>query len=286
MTRIMTSLLAGTAVLGLTAIAQAADLGGPYRAAPQVVPAAPEPAFSGGWYLRGDVGMGLMQKGNWAESNIDSGLYAPSGWDSRKLDNVATFGVGVGYQFSDYLRGDITAQYRTNSKVTGVNSITDTWNSPSTPGSIKDRVDGKLDSVVVMANGYVDLGRFSGFTPYVGAGIGVAYNHLGQIEDYGVGSGNTGATGRYSGNSNGSLAWALHTGFAYDLTQNLKMDLGYTYMNLGEARSGELHCDTACTGGRLNIKDITSHDIHVGLRYVFSEPAPTYVPRAPIVAKY
>jgi opacity protein-like surface antigen len=284
----MTSLLAGTAIFGLSAVVHAADMGGPYRAAPQVISAAPEPAFSSGWYLRGDVGIGLMQKGSWAETTIDSGLYAPSGWDSRKLDNVAIFGVGAGYQINEYLRGDVTVQYRTRSKVSGVNSITDTWNTttPQTPGGWKDRIDGKLDSFVVMANGYADLGRFSGFTPYVGAGIGVAYNRLSQIDDYGVGTGNAGASGSYGSSSNGSFAWALHGGFAYDLTQNLKMDLGYTYMNLGEARSGDLRCGVPCSGGSLRIKDITSHDIHLGLRYVFSEPAPTYVQRTPIVAKY
>jgi opacity protein-like surface antigen len=282
MTKIMTSLLAGTAVLGLTAVVHAADMGGPYRA-PQVIQSASEPVFGGGWYLRGDIGVGFTERGAWAETNIDKpGAFAPAGWYERRIDNVGTISAGVGYQFTEYLRGDITAQYRTQANVNGVNYITQLKQADTVDG-----VKGHIDTAVVMANGYVDIGRYSGLTPYLGAGIGVAYHHVGEMKDSGIGPQNPGASGAYGSSSNGSLAWALHAGFAYDIAPNLKMDLGYTYLNLGEARSGELVCSTPCNGGRLNFKEFASNDVHIGLRYLFADPAPVRTPLpTPIVAKY
>ena len=53
-----------------------------------------------------------------------------------------------------------------------------------------------------MVNGYVDLGTWSGITPYVGAGVGFAYNKLSGFTDSGDVyhcDGVTGPSGGYFG---------------------------------------------------------------------------------------
>ena len=104
-----------------------------------------------------------------------------------------------------------------------------------------DAYQGYLKSWVFLANAYVDLGTWNCFTPFVGAGIGAAYNQLADFVDKGIGT--TGAGfGRNSGDWN--LAWALHAGVAYNVSKNLKVELAYRYLNLGSVT------DTVdCIGG-------------------------------------
>src|SRR6185437_8650685 len=51
-----------------------------------------------------------------------------------------------------------------------------------------DFYHGTVQSSVFLANGYVDLGSWYGITPFVGAGVGVAYNRFGTIFDNSVGN--------------------------------------------------------------------------------------------------
>jgi len=286
MTRIMTSLLAGTAVLGLTAVVHAADMGGPYRA-PQVIPPVSEPAFGGGWYLRGDVGVGITEKNdNWREPTIDQQAPGTAGWNGRTMSDTTFVDLGVGYQFTSYLRGDITAQYRNSVTFSGNNYI-------NSGGSyFVDHMEGRMRSVAVLANVYGDLGTYSGITPYIGAGIGAAYNIL-SATDTGAAASNMGAFGTYDEKGKWNFAWALHAGASYDVTRNLKLDVGYSFLNLGDAKTGNLNCyDSAtnktnyCNSG-FGIEKIHSHDLHVGFRWMLDSaapPPPAY--SAPIVAKY
>lgn len=285
MTRTSTHLLAGMAILGLSGVAQAADMGGPYRAPTVVQPIAE--ASSNGWYLRGDVGVGLTGSGKWSEGTIDAWNADPdftgrAGWHSRSVGDTGTVGVGVGYQFNEYLRGDITAQYRANTRISGVNYIF------ADDGNWENKVSGKLRTGVFMANAYADLGNYSGLTPYVGAGLGAAYHRL-SATDLGIGPDNDGATGRYTSAGNWQLAWALHTGLAYDLGRNLKLDVGYSYLNLGTAKTGVLKCNDPCGGTTppkgLGVKDLFSHDLHIGVRYLLN-PVERPVYAAPVVAKF
>ena len=104
-----------------------------------------------------------------------------------------------------------------------------------------DSYQGYIKSWVFLANAYVDLGTWNCFTPYVGAGVGGAYNQLVDFVDMGIGTTGVGF-GRNS--ANWSLAWALHAGISYDLSKSLKVDLAYRYLNYGSVT------DTVdCVGG-------------------------------------
>jgi opacity protein-like surface antigen len=55
----------------------------------------------------------------------------------------------------------------------------------------------------------------------------------------------------------------LMAGAAIDITSGLKLDLGYRYVNLGEART---RLDQFGVGTKL--KAIDSHEVRVGVRYM------------------
>ncbi|MBX8803520.1 porin family protein, partial [Ochrobactrum sp. MR28] len=79
-------------------------------------------------------------------------------------------GGGVGYQVTGYFRTDLTVDYLTRAKFSGSTSGVCTANNAYADCVSNDTA--KMSALSILANAYIDLGNFNGFTPYVGAGIG------------------------------------------------------------------------------------------------------------------
>lgn len=111
---------AGAASL-LTNVALAADL--PVSPPPQYYAPPPVEDF-GGWYLRGDIGMTTTS------GKLHSAIYdtLPSGTVFNQFghgfDGGMSYGVGVGYQFNNWLRADVTGEYRSKVNFTGSDFLT------------------------------------------------------------------------------------------------------------------------------------------------------------------
>ena len=101
--------LAGTAAL-LSTTAFAADLSLPPPAAPLVRPV-PVVVDSGGWYLRGDVGIGMQnfKSFDFTQTNAASGAVWPASWriDQKDIGDSAFVGFGVGYAWNNWFRFDV-----------------------------------------------------------------------------------------------------------------------------------------------------------------------------------
>src|SRR5690606_13395425 len=74
--------------------------------------------------------------------------------------------IGFGYHFTDYLRADLNLGYIPGNEASLDYAAVGTTAS----GSLSNR------AWYGMANTYVDLGTYAGFTPYIGAGLGVYRN--------------------------------------------------------------------------------------------------------------
>jgi opacity protein-like surface antigen len=270
--------IAGLLALASATTAQAADL----------LPPPPMPApveFGGGWYLRGDVGVGSLDfKGTSAvDRTSPPAAYVYDTIENSVSDQVFV-GAGIGYQFNPWLRFDATGEYRTQAE----------WRFASrdmTFGPGGYNVDsGKFSTIVGLANAYVDLGTWWGITPFVGAGVGVAHHMFGQVTDVGHGISYDGF-GSGPSHDKTNLAWALHAGLGYDVTPNLKLELAYRYLNMGDAETGVVSCLPSC-GGDLRtaykLKELESHDIKIGMRWMLGGPvAPMPAAYgAPIIRKY
>jgi opacity protein-like surface antigen len=148
-----------------------------------------------------------------------------------------------------------------------------------------------LSSTVILANAYADLGNYHGLTPYIGAGIGAAYNKMGDTYQHtSFPAFGTYADGVLGSSSKWNLAWALHTGITWDVNSRLKLEMGYSYKSLGEVGSRELRCNEA--GGVvtncnewLKLKNLASNDLRLGMRWLLNPVEPRPMP-APVVAKY
>lgn len=274
--------------VGAPCLAAAADLLPP-------PPPAPEPPieFAGAWYLRGDVGASVYTAPRYSATD---GL--TNNFFSESQSGGLFAGVGVGYQFNNFLRGDITGEYRTADLRFGSYFDFGTGNGDVT-GRNFNLTSGHYNAGVVLANGYFDLGTWYGITPFVGGGVGVAFNSFTGFTDSGITNftspfvfNQPTSPGYFRAKTTESFAWALHAGLAYDVTPNFKVELAYRYLNLGQAKTGELTCldvsSPACTTV-VKAKELEAHDIKIGLRYLIGVPVAAALPPLmpePLVRKY
>lgn len=219
----------------------------------------------GGWYLRGDIGMS-----NQRLDKLDYFRFSEPevfGFNNDgDFDSGITGQIGVGYQFNDWFRGDVTAQYRGKTKF----DAQDYYDTDGIPGGGDNGTNdytAKKSEWLFLANAYADLGTYAGITPYVGAGIGASRNTISNFRDVNVVTGG----GGYAGDeSEWNLAWALHAGVGIKATERMTIDLGYSYVDLGDAKTGTFYNNDGSTGGEsVKFKDITSHDFKLGVRYAF-----------------
>lgn len=235
--------------------------------------------FGTGWYLRGDI--------SWAREKTPVIFPDGSLGQSTKLQNGYTFGIGGGYKFNNWFRADMTYDYLKEVNVNARSANFTCYDSINPVNDINgvlvalhaqanscySRQQGRLTRHVLLANGYLDLGSWSGVTPYVGAGVGTAYGHVGANYNWYYAANDNPYTANLvypnpsplpevwldaNGNPiarpinnfgvqnhratlnrrNFNLAWAFMAGIAYDVSPNAKIDMGYRFLNLGTFGAG------------------------------------------------
>lgn len=232
-----------------------------------------------GWYLRGDVGYifdsSIGGVDYTAYSPIDD-INSPASFTSASFDPDFTWGGGFGYRFTDYFRADATVDgfWADFSGSTSSDLACDPVDPPADDTTCRSENSSEVSAISVMANGYVDLGTYVGFTPYVGGGLGMSYvswNSLndttycvdGAVDDCTI----TGAVGSTShpGESGWRFTYALMAGVAYDISKNFKLDLGYRYRNID---GGDMFgWDSANNFGDGSTDNFQTHEVKLGLRY-------------------
>lgn len=240
MGRLRTFVLSVGALAAMGAGANAAD-------APQF-PSLPPPRDSGrplpveefvsGWYLRGDIGYRFAHAGT--SSSLDN-TQVPD-VVSGKLDNAIVGGLGGGYKW-DWFRIDLTGDYGSRARYRATTA--------------SSTFSASVDSFTVMVNGYIDLGTWAGFTPYIGGGLGAA-----NLNTYSYDNPSAIAPMPSTAmpSSRWNLAWAAMGGLSYTVTHNLLLDLGYRHIDMGEARGGP--------NKDLRVKSLTGDEVRIGFRYM------------------
>lgn len=281
--------------IGVCAPAMAADMG--YAPPPVYELNNESPVQIGnGWYLRGDVGWTRERPPALApDAALSAALQEGSGWAA---------GLGAGYQFNSWFRGDLTLDYRNTLRASArsanfdcVTDVVGVNNGAGTPvgisainGECYSQQKARFQRTSLLANAYLDLGNWSGITPYVGAGAGVTYGRASGVYNWymsndnsiynpnieypdgfppnwvtGTGDATTGPTGFTFGNQNKrvnvagtkvNFTWALMAGIAVDLSRNAKVDFGYRFVNMGTFAPGAPKSD-----GQL-------HEYRIGFRYM------------------
>jgi opacity protein-like surface antigen len=288
-----------TVALGAMSAAQAAEplfgrggdpatsslFGGPPAMAPSSSFGAPPEetpvTFATNWYLRGDLGVSQDVQIGIGSATLPRGGGFPNGW---------SFGLGAGYKFNEWMRADMTLDWRAprtfNSNTASITCTTGWAPIKDAAGNIigetpitdtcKDLYRARLNNTTLLMNVYADLGNWWGLTPYVGAGIGVNYVYQKAGQNWFMSNGlpyqvttpdavNPAQIWYYNFDQQRSLssmhlAWALMAGLAYTVTPNLTVDVGARYLHLGSLTSY-----TAFAGTTKKVND--AKEIRIGFRY-------------------
>ncbi len=266
--------------------ARAADLLPP---APQLEPPPLRgPVEDSGFYLRGDVGVGINGASSLNSTFSDGSTLASLGaWDGPvNVGDSGVFDFGAGYQFNSWFRADLTFAYLSgatyNSKVfyqfTGGGSNCPVGGAATCGDNYNATVRGGL----FLANGYLDVGTWMGVTPYFGGGVGFVVYGVNGLTDVSMSQAN--AYGMAPNASGTDFAWDLTTGLAFHVTPNLLLDMSYRYVNMGAMSTGAIACNGgSATGCHYETQhfNLASNDLMLGMRWLL----PAYAPPV-VVAKY
>lgn len=252
--------------------------------APQEDPYVPVEVGTG-WYIRGDISYDLATStsGSYRTYGVASAgppvtyAYGSADYDNFDYQTGTDWSIGAGYQFNSFLRGDVTV----GNWKRGVYG-TDNDTTPCAAGFPTAVGCRSIDTATVaawesMANVYADLGTFVGVTPYLGGGLGVVnlqYSDLENVaECYDASSAaiaGCGYVGTHPGESSWRFTWALMAGASYDISKNLKFDLGYRYSRIAGGAMFGFDAGTAAlgaTGVQGSENGFSTHQIKAGLRY-------------------
>jgi len=219
---------------------------------------------SSGWYLRGDVGVGATGAFDldFLQNPLNSSNFT---FLHHSMGDTFFYNAGVGYEWNNWLRFDVTGEYRSKTMVTAFGDYS------FGGGVFGDNYQGFLKSWVFLTNAYVDLGTWNCLTPFLGVGVGGAYNTMADLVDNGIG---TSGSGIGENSSHWNFAWALHAGVTYNVTQNFKVEMAYRYLNYGSV-TDTINCIGGCIPDSYKFGNLTSQDLMLGVRWMLSpEPAP------------
>lgn len=192
-------------------------------------------------YLKLDLGIALPAK-------LKGDAYA-----NKKPDNSAHYGIGFGYKVHENVRADFTLSRMHNFK------FSETLDSIA--------VKQNIHSNIGMLNFYGDLGNYSGIAPYVTAGIGFSHN---KTKDFNFGN----YGGYFKGAEKVNFAWNLGLGASYKMDENICLDLGYKYYDLGKITTADtmygMYKGVKSLGYKPALTSkLKAHAITLGVRYNF-----------------
>ena len=126
-----------------------------------------------------------------------------------------------------------------------------------TGGAVREKLVARIDTLIPLPDkvGYD-----------VGAGVGVAMHKVDETyftENYYL-------QNRIEGDESYSFAWSLMAGVGYQLTDRATLDLGYRYIDLGDAESGRVD-NAGFVNPKVDIDDLAAHEIKIGLRFSLGE---------------
>lgn len=243
------------------------------------------------WYVRADVGGGLVSGG---EPSSRGNIYGfdrdpldgqpfgiNSAWFNNGFDTFAVGGIGAGAYIGPRVRADVTLDARTKSNVDMDGSYRYRADPTLYGGQIL-RIDGvtqeriEVRDTAALLNFYVDLAeRGTRLVPYIGAGVGFAVRTVDRrhattetatditdpLNPVVVG------TNSFSPKIKSHQfvpAAAAHAGVGYTLDSGMVVDLSYRFAYIGSAEA-----NMQINGGssRFSVGDNFEHALRAGLRW-------------------
>ncbi len=230
-----------------------------------------------GFYVRGDIGYAPWSgEGDPFYRTYDAGTgsYSNVPFNGERFGEPLAASLGLGYQINDMFRADLTGDYF-DGRFEGNSTLALPCAGEGAGTSCAVDTNADVKAYGLMANAYVDLGTLAGLTPYLGAGLGATnlrFSDLSQnsscVAGLGACSGGASATASYGGYDSWRFTYALMAGVSYDVTDRLKLDLGYRYSHIGSGEMFGFGAESlAGASGAKGFDDgLGRHELRAGLR--------------------
>ncbi len=230
-----------------------------FAAAATVATAPAAYAYEG---LYGAIGAGLSYVG--PDRDLESEFNSLLRFDSEAdYDNGIGVYTALGYAFDNNVRGELEFSYRDN-------DIRHWAGDGLGFSGFPTQLDGGVRSQSFLANVLYDFNNTSRVTPYVGVGVGGSRM---RFEFNGLNGGAVGGPLSVAvDDTSYKLAYQGIAGLAFELAENLSLDLSYRYFSVLNPEF-----DGLLNGVPTNFEtDYNSHSAFAGLRWNFGPaPAPT-----------
>ena len=191
----------------------------------------------------------------------------------KDIKSSPLFGLGVGWQARHWLRFDLTGEYRGDALFVAQDSYPGVGIVPA--GTNEYQAD--IRSWMGLANAYIDMGNWCGFTPFIGAGIGFATLTVDGMKDVNVANPTASPTAPPTPRptsptpstpvaaSTSPRKWRSTSPTATPTSARRRAAVVTTSM---------AQLPTAAS----SLSDITSNDVMLGMRYKFQREAVVYQP--------
>ena len=219
-----------------------------------------------GFYLGGQLGASIL-KANSIKDTVSYRNYLEDfkigSFKNGKIAGALNIGYNFKYDYDLPLRAELSYTMRGNSD----KKYNYSYDNVVRKGDhLQTNDEHKVRMNTLMFNVYYDIETNRSITPFVGAGLGVAFTKLAQtysaqyeIFNYDI-SGSVGMS-----DTKTKFAWNVAAGVTYNIDENLDMDFTARYVN-----AGKTSVKTNIQG--FNVKGeakLSSIDFLAGIRYTF-----------------
>jgi len=213
-------------------------------------------------YARLDLGYGKVLSSG--RGNLFAGDTGFNGDKKDQLGESVAVGGGAGVKLPFEMgplsfRADVTGSYRPD--FGGLRSGT-------LPGGGDTlHTDLKVANTTALANVYADYATGGKVTPFVGLGLGAAWNRVSAMNL--VQSDGT-QVGSQAGKTETNFAWSLTTGVGIAVLPSVSLDLAYRYLDAGKVKTGSVFSSPSGDAySAPNHAALLAHELSVSLRYSF-----------------
>ena len=182
-------------------------------------------------------------------------------------DSVFGGALAVGYDFYKKIQVPLRAEleYAAFSQAEGKSSETSYYDDVIFG---KGSITQKLGVQTLFLNVYYDFRNSTAFTPYLGAGLGLAFLRAKGQQDwwnYYDGVLDESGTFKLGAKTSTNFAWNIGAGLAYDFTDYFSLDLNYRFAGLGKAKTA----DVEGGGWRIKADNVYMHQVLLAFRFTF-----------------
>lgn len=214
-------------------------------------------------FIKAEIGYSFSNHENFSPESPKTGWTNPNDNFSDKIGNSTLYGIGLGYIFNPYFYSDLTYTLRNDFQ------YDKTFLSADRKRTFDIKNQTFMLNFYLQANSQIQNSVFNKLHPFVGAGIGYAWNKTDHFNSTVI-SNPVSRSYAQSGNHKTSLAWEAMAGVNYNIIKNLMAELGYRYIHIGKISTGKITCsDCSLDSDPLTATRNDLQEAFLSLNYLF-----------------